>query len=749
MTNTQKTHNSHSGRNRLLAFLLALTFIGTWLVPAAVALAQLSGKAQAPAALGYLSGGYAVKPFKFVVATDSHVGSGQGNRNSSLAFDDMALRHSDAAFLIHMGDITETGAGEEYELFASLASKLQFQVLATMGNHESRWQDPQGANFQNYLGPSSFSFNYGAWHFVVLDTTYPEQGHGTLDPSVLSWLEKDLASQPGQKPIAIFSHHPLLYQARNFQDADDPVLRLVEKYPVQAVFSGHGHSFIRWNLQGRTFFMSGALMDNAYTVVEANGKELTVYAVEPASEDTGPSHNESILGKVSVRTMGSFNNPIKDLSVEVLDGTLKATFDLGSPGPVWFQIDGGYYNELGQKELGTHEFSVNISAHAPGTHTLRLKASGTDGPYIRTAEFEKDTEKLVLWKTELGSALAGRLLLESQNRVIAGTRDGMVYSIDTETGSILWKYDAGAPWGGGIIDKERLYFGTGASQVHCIDKSTGSMIWKTTLDAQGFTEPPLVNSTSGRSLLYIGSSSGRVYALNPVSGTKRWVYQASGAVTNTPSAGLGMVFFGAWDRKFYALNAGTGQEVWSKSLGRQIYYSPAGNSLFYRNVILTVTAADNHSGGSFLYALDPYDGREVWKGVNWRTFMEPSLPLYSAAQPALTGRRYALVPDAGGRVTAYYTDNGEIPWHLQGYSSLFAGVPNLDRICVTGGARGVLAIHTGGAQVDYKVRDSFLFVDPIVVKPGTSYTTGKREYFVLQGDNRGTLWAIRVPVSTR
>ena len=109
--------------------------------------------------------------------------------------------------------------------------------------------------------------------------------------------------------------------------------------------------------------------------------------------------------------------------------------------------------------------------------------------------------------------------------------------------------------------------------------------------------------------------------------------------------------------------------------------------------------------------------------------MEPSLPLYSAAQPALTGRRYALVPDAGGRVTAYYTDNGEIPWHLQGYSSLFAGVPNLDRICVTGGARGVLAIHTGGAQVDYKVRDSFLFVDPIVVKPGTASTAGKPGYF--------------------
>ncbi len=749
MVNTQETFNFHSGKNRLLALLLALTFIGTWLFPAAGVLAQLSGKAQPPATLGYLSGGYAIKPFKFIIATDSHLGSGQGNKNSSLAFDDIALRHSDAAFLIHMGDITETGAGEEYDLFTSLASKLRFPVLATMGNHESRWQDPQGAKFQDYFGPSSFSFNYGAWHFVVLDTTYPEQGHGTLDPSVLSWLEKDLASQPKQKPIAIFSHHPLLYQARNFQDADDAFLGIMEKYPVQVAFSGHGHSFIQWNLQGRTFFMSGALMDNAYIVAEANGRELKVYAVKPASGNSEASCSKSLLGQISAKTIGSFHSPIKDLSVEVLEGTLKATYSLGSPGPVWFQIDGGYYNELRQEEPGIHEFSVNISAHAPGTHTLRLKASGTDGPYILTAEFQKDTEKLVLWKNELGSALAGRLLLESQNRVIAGTRNGMVYSIDTETGSILWKYDAGAPWGGGIIEKERLYFGTGASQVHCIDKSTGNMIWETTLDAQGFTEPPLVSTTSGRNLLYIGSSSGKVYALNPVNGTKRWVYQASGAVTNTPSAGLGMVFFGAWGRKFYALNAGTGQEVWSKTLGRQIYYSPAGNSLFYRNVVLTVTAADNHSGGSFLYALNPYNGREVWKGVNWRTFMEPSLPLHSAAHPALTGRRYALAPDSGGRVTAYYTDNGEIPWHLQGYSSLFAGVPNLDGIYVTGGARGVLAIHTGNVQADYKVRDSFLFADPVVVKHTNERTAGKPEYFVLQGDNRGTLWAIRVPVSTQ
>ncbi len=113
MTNTQKTHNSHSGRNRLLAFLLALTLLEHgWFRLLLLWLAYPARPRPLPL-LATLSGGYAVKPFKFVVATDSHVGSGQGNRNSSLAFDDMALRHSDAAFLIHMGDITETGAGEE------------------------------------------------------------------------------------------------------------------------------------------------------------------------------------------------------------------------------------------------------------------------------------------------------------------------------------------------------------------------------------------------------------------------------------------------------------------------------------------------------------------------------------------------------------------------------------------------------------------------------------------------------------
>ena len=83
-----------------------------------------------------------------------------------------------------------------------------------------------------------------------------------------------------------------------------------------------------------------------------------------------------------------------------------------------------------------------MSAHAPGLHTIRLKATGTDGPYTKVLEFEKDLTKYVAWKLDLGSALTGRLLRNSTESVIFGTRNGSVYAVHPETGSLIWQYNA-------------------------------------------------------------------------------------------------------------------------------------------------------------------------------------------------------------------------------------------------------------------------------------------------------------------
>jgi hypothetical protein len=58
--------------------------------------------------------------------------------------------------------------------------------MGAMGNHESKWQDPQGSMLlASQVGPRNYSFDYGSWHFVVLDSTYPGQTIGTLEPETL------------------------------------------------------------------------------------------------------------------------------------------------------------------------------------------------------------------------------------------------------------------------------------------------------------------------------------------------------------------------------------------------------------------------------------------------------------------------------------------------------------------------------------------------------------------------------------
>ena len=734
--------SSKSKKRTLKATVVNLALVAVISASATLSMAAPDRVPQKPVSLGDSLKNYnqeSSPAFRFILATDSHIGSAQGNKNSRLAVSNILSRYSDSSFMIHMGDVTETGSEEEYLLFQNIASVLPFPIIGTAGNHESRWQDPFSTQFAGYLGPSNFSFDCGQWHFVVLDTTYPEQTYGTIDPSVISWLDEDFASLPADTPIAIFSHHPMFYPGTTFQDSDDSLLAVIDKYPVQVLFSGHGHCFIPWRHQGRACFMIGALMDNCYSVIEVDGLEMKVYAVKPVPGSN--NHAESLIGEITARPLGSFKNPIGTVQCSVENERLTAHFALVSSASCQFQIDGGIYNDLGSLQAGTHQFSVDISAHAPGLHTIRLKATGSDGPYVKVLEFGKNVDEFVAWKLDLGSALTGRLLRNSSESVIVGTRNGYVYSVDPQTGNILWEYEAGSSWCGGIIDDQDLYFGTSSGEVYCLNKDTGALVWKGFLDPLGFIEPPAILRSAKKTLIYMGSPSGKLYALDADTKETAWVYQASGAITNTPSTGLGMVFFGTWGNKFYALDAKTGHTKWTKELGRQIYYSPSQNSLLLGGKVLTVTPADKYSGGSFVYALNPYDGTEIWKGVNSRTFLEPSLPLNSD-EDETTVRKYALLPDSAGLITPYFSDNGQIPWHIQGYSTLFSGVPNLDEIYVTGGARGVIAIHCENTQIDYKVRDSFLFVDPLVVKVQNEAQPDANRYLVIQGDSKGVLWAI-------
>ena len=164
--------------------------------------------------------------FTFIHASDSHTDPQSAPRLTRVR--DIASARK-AAFVLVTGDLartvyqaTEADARRDYELYRREVGAFTMPVWSVPGNHDffaierapgeaAPDQPLRGrALVRSYLGPSYYSFNSGAIHFVALDTvsvastTY----YGYVDPVQLAWLERDLALVPPDTTVVTFNHIP-------------------------------------------------------------------------------------------------------------------------------------------------------------------------------------------------------------------------------------------------------------------------------------------------------------------------------------------------------------------------------------------------------------------------------------------------------------------------------------------------------------------------------------------------------------
>lgn len=142
----------------------------------------------------------------------------------------------------------------------------------TMGNHDNdmnRIGDIEKTRpFNEYIGPSYYSFNLGKVHFIVTDNIdFNDVGTGTalrseykhnFAANVMDWLVKDLALVPADTPVIISAHSPTVspsgattFKAR-LTGADAPgegntedFLQAVKGHKVHFV-AGHSHKVFHY-----------------------------------------------------------------------------------------------------------------------------------------------------------------------------------------------------------------------------------------------------------------------------------------------------------------------------------------------------------------------------------------------------------------------------------------------------------------------------------------------------------------------
>jgi outer membrane protein assembly factor BamB len=236
------------------------------------------------------------------------------------------------------------------------------------------------------------------------------------------------------------------------------------------------------------------------------------------------------------------------------------------------------------------------------------------------------------------------------NRLIIGSRAGQVVALDLADGKIVWQ----TPVSGGVDAEARfdpsygqVYVGTDDGFVYAVDPQSGGIRWSYRGKGAIERRPEL-----GGDAIYVASAADRLVALEPRTGKSIWQYERESPEGFTihghsgPRLHRGLVYTGFSDGFLMALNAGTGDVVWARSL--------ASASEQYVDVDSTpatlgedVLLASSYSGG--LYALSASSG-----DVRWRLGIEGA----SGVQ-VIGDRLYFAAPRDG--LTAL-TLTGDILW---------------------------------------------------------------------------------------
>ena len=229
---------------------------------------------------------------------------------------------------------------------------------------------------------------------------------------------------------------------------------------------------------------------------------------------------------------------------------------------------------------------------------------GPSGPPI-------DDEAL-LWRYAAGGWVVNAPTV-SDGVAYVGADDNHVYALDAETGEALWRFETGdvirsTP----TVIGGAVYAGSNDNHVYALDASTGALLWKH--DTGDWVQySPVANG----GLVYFGALQDgvrKVHALDAMSGEQVWVAEAPypfGAEFTVAVAG-GMLYTRDDFGEFYALNASTGELVWSFSAGMGAESPPAVvDGVVYLTAVNTAYALDESSGATvWSYGTERFPARD-------------------------------------------------------------------------------------------------------------------------------------------
>ncbi|TJZ62951.1 Ser/Thr phosphatase [Sphingobacterium olei] len=331
-------------------------------------------------------------------------------------FRELASR-DDISFHMVLGDLVN----DNLDLFTPFKAMLEVMPAPSwtvLGNHD---RDIDQANrsdhsFNTEFGASTYAFNYGGVHFIVLNNVFSTGKHsyeGRISDDQLQFLVNDLKNVAPGTQLVICQHIPMAY-TRNRTEA----LGLLDRFSNVLILSGHTHQV------GRHFYNGGNVQEIVTGAPSGNWwtGEKNLHGIPDALMQCGSPRNYFTIdfkkSKYAFQFKGIGLDEEQQMDLTLRGDTLITNLYAASDSTtVEFQIDqrewtpmhhvdrpaesvlcviennkdkqfpasGNRINPL-RKRASPHIWQTIIGALLPGSHTIRIRAFDRFGYTVETTE---------------------------------------------------------------------------------------------------------------------------------------------------------------------------------------------------------------------------------------------------------------------------------------------------------------------------------------------------------------------------
>lgn len=334
--------------------------------------------------------------FTFVQITDIHLDALEEHR----IFFEKALREINKinpAFVIATGDLvlaaesaTISQAKEWYDIYSDSIKNLDVPVYNMVGNHDvvgicykKDISNEPGYNkemYQNYFGPTYYSFDWGLYHCIVLDPNEFLDGNQfyMIPDYQVEWLRENLSYREGN-PLLVFFHEPTMsWENRAY------VLGLLNQHSTK-MFSGHWHMDILIDSQGIPEQVTGALCGEWWRGDCSDGKPCGYRIVQVEGNNIFSFYKEIGADRqINIIAPGPLVDGITEVTVQIYT-------QYGPLEEVRYHIDQSNIipMKIRKEKLWNTATAMWDSTQAKaGYHTLMVQARDKEGVFFKQIEIK-------------------------------------------------------------------------------------------------------------------------------------------------------------------------------------------------------------------------------------------------------------------------------------------------------------------------------------------------------------------------